>query len=90
MFKSVKVYVGVVVLAIGISTGAWAAGGSAVSTYQVTGPVLEVTDAKIVVQKGAEKWEIIRDANTTVTGDLKVGAKVTIKYKMTATTVEVK
>ena len=32
----------------------------AAKTYQVTGPVLEVTDTKIVVQKGSEKWEIDR------------------------------
>jgi hypothetical protein len=59
-------------------------------TYQVTGPVLEVTNDKIVVQKGSEKWEIARDASTKVTGDLVVGAKVTITYTMTATSVEVK
>jgi len=59
-------------------------------TYQVTGPVLEVTDDKIVVQKGRDKWEIGRDAGTKVTGDLKVGAKVTVEYRMTATSVEVK
>jgi hypothetical protein len=59
-------------------------------TYQVTGPVLELTDAKIVVQKGAEKWEITRDPTTKVTGDLKVGAKVTIEYTMAATAVTVK
>ena len=59
-------------------------------TYQVTGPVLEVRDDIIVVQKGKEKWEISRAADTKVKGDLKVGAKVTIKYKMTATTVEAK
>jgi len=58
--------------------------------YQVTGPVLEVTDSKIVVQKGKDKWEIARDASTKVTGDLKVGSKVTIEYKMTATSVDVK
>ncbi|MFI5119331.1 MAG: hypothetical protein ACHQM4_02910 [Thermoanaerobaculia bacterium] len=58
--------------------------------YQVTGPVLEVSDTKIVVQKGKEKWEIARDASTKVTGDLKVGSKVTIEYKMTATSVDVK
>lgn len=58
--------------------------------YQVTGPVLEVTDARIVVQKGAEKWEIARDAATTVKGDLKVGEKVTIEYKMIAASIEVK
>jgi hypothetical protein len=63
---------------------------AAAKTYQVTGPILEVTDTKIVVQKGDEKWEIARDATSKVEGDLKVGAKVTIEYRMTATTVTVK
>jgi hypothetical protein len=61
-----------------------------VRTYQVTGPVLEVRDDVIVVQKGKEKWEIARAADTKVKGDLKVGSKVTIEYRMTATTVEAK
>jgi hypothetical protein len=65
----------------------FAAGGK---TYQVTGPVLEVTDTMIAVQKGKDRWEISRDANTKVTGDLKVGEKVTITYTMSATDVEVK
>jgi hypothetical protein len=59
-------------------------------TYQVTGPVLEVNTDMIVVQKGSEKWQIGRDAATKVTGDLKVGSKVTIEYTMKAATVEVK
>jgi len=59
-------------------------------TYQVTGPVLEVTESVIAVQKGQDRWEINRDSNTKVTGDLKVGAKVTIVYTMTAQGVEVK
>jgi hypothetical protein len=59
-------------------------------TYQVTGPVLEVTPTTITVQKGDEKWQISRQKNTKVTGDLKVGAKVTIFYRMVATEVEVK
>jgi len=59
-------------------------------TYQVTGPVLEVTADVIVVEKGKDKWEIARDAATKVTGDLKVGSKVTIEYTMKAATVEVK
>ncbi len=62
----------------------------ATKTYQVTGPVLEVNDTMIVVQKGKERWEIARDPSTKVTGDLKVGEKVTIEYRMTATSVEVK
>jgi len=62
----------------------------AAKTYQVTGPVLDVTDTLIVVQKGKDKWEIARDANTKVSGDLQKGAKVTIEYTMSATSVEVK
>jgi hypothetical protein len=58
--------------------------------YQVTGPVAEVSDTKIVVMKGTERFEVARNADTKVTGDLKVGSKVTIKYVMTATTVDVK
>ena len=58
--------------------------------YQVTGPVLEVSDNKIVVQKGKEKWEIARTPETRVSGDLKVGSKVTIEYSMTAKSVDVK
>jgi hypothetical protein len=59
-------------------------------TYQVTGPVLEVNDSMIAVQKGKDRWEVNRDANTKVTGDVKVGDKVTVTYTMTATDVEVK
>jgi hypothetical protein len=63
---------------------------SAQKTYQVTGPVLEVSDTSFVVQKGKEKWEISKDASSKVTGELKVGAKVTVQYFMTAKEVEVK
>jgi hypothetical protein len=59
-------------------------------TYQVTGPVLELKNDLIVVEKGKDRWEIGRGADTKVTGDLKVGSKVTIEYRMTAATVEVK
>ena len=34
--------------------------------------------------------EVLRDAGTKVAGTLAKGAKVTVKYKMTATSVEVK
>jgi hypothetical protein len=60
------------------------------TSYQVTGPVLEVKDDSITVQKGKEKWEVARDKGTKITGDLKVGSKVTIQYTMKATSVEVK
>jgi cytochrome c1 len=59
-------------------------------TYQVTGPVLEVTDTTVTVQKGKEKWQLARNKDTKVTGDLKVGAKVTIEYTMTAVSIEAK
>jgi hypothetical protein len=61
-----------------------------VNTYQVTGPVLELTKDKIVVQKGNDKWEIAIDASTKVPADVKVGSKVTIKYEMKATSIELK
>jgi hypothetical protein len=59
-------------------------------SYQVTGPVLEITPTTIVVQKGNDRWELARDGKTKITGDLKVGSKVTIYYTMVAVEVEVK
>jgi cell division protein YceG involved in septum cleavage len=79
----------VVVVVVLLLIAAVAFAGS-VKTYQVTGPVLEIKDTMIVVQKGKDKWEIAKDANTKVKGDLKVGAKVTIQYEMKATDIEVK
>ena len=70
--------------------GAAALSAAATKTYQVTGPVLEVSADMIAVQKGKDRWEIARDSSTKVTGDLKVGSKVTIEYRMTATAVDVK
>lgn len=58
--------------------------------YQVTGPVLEVTNDTIVVEKNKEKWEIGRDKDTKVVGELKKGSKVTVQYRMTATSIESK
>jgi hypothetical protein len=80
--------VGVLLALLGVTAATLALGAG--KTYQVTGPVLAVTADSIVVQKGSEKWEIGRDAGTKVTGELKVGAKVTIEYRMTAATVAVK
>jgi hypothetical protein len=59
-------------------------------TYQFTGKVLEVKDNVIVVDKNGEKFEMTKDASTKVKGDLKVGAKVTIKYESRAAEIEVK
>ncbi len=78
-----------IIAAAGFAFSNVALAGSA-KTYQVTGPVLEMNDTMIAVQKGKDRWEITRDASTKVTGELKVGAKVTITYTMTATEVEAK
>ena len=63
---------------------------AAPKAYQVTGPVLEVNASTIVVQKGSEKWEIARDSKTKSDGEVKVGDRVTIHYRMSATEIEVK
>jgi hypothetical protein len=59
-------------------------------SYQVTGPVLELSATTITVQKGEEKWELARTKDTKITGDLKIGSKVTIYYTMVAGEVDVK
>lgn len=82
--KRMLIVVGALMLC---STLVFAAGPK---TYQVTGPVLEIKGDTIVVQKGNDKWEIAKDAATKVTGDLKVGSRVTIEYTMKAATIEVK
>ena len=58
--------------------------------YQVTGPVLDVSDSMIAVQKGKDRWEIARNSSTKTSGDVKKGDKVTVHYTMTATDIEVK
>ena len=85
---SKKLCVLLAVAAVCMATAVWAA--PAAKTYEWTGVVTELTDATIVVQKGEEKWEIARTADTKTTGELKVGSKVTVKYRMTATAVTVK
>jgi hypothetical protein len=67
---------------LALSGATFAAGAK---TYQVTGTVLEMTGSKITVQKGTEKWEIDLDPTMKATGDVKVGATVTISYVMSAT-----
>ena len=63
---------------------------AATNTYQVTGPLLDVSDDRIVVEKNKEKWEIARDKDTKVKGDLKKGSRVTVQYRMTAASIEAK
>lgn len=63
---------------------------AAPKTYQVTGEVTDVSDTKITVTKGKEKFEMDRAATTKVTGELKKGDKATVWYSMSAQEVEVK
>jgi|SRR6476659_4909604 hypothetical protein len=74
---------------LALSSATFAAG---VKDYQVTGPIAELNDTMIVIEKGAkkERFEIARDANTKASGEMKVGDKVTVHYTMTATNIEVK
>ena len=58
--------------------------------YQWTGTVVESDGDHLIVQKGEEKWEFAIDKDTKMTGTLKAGAKVTVKYLMKATSVEAK
>ena len=58
-------------------------------TYQVTGTVVAATGSMVTVQKGLEKFEIdIDPATTKGSAELKVGAKVTVTYVMSASKVE--
>lgn len=78
-------------LALGLTAAGFSVAQAAPKTYQVTGQVLEATDSTITVEtvKGNEKWQIERESGTKSKGDaVKVGDKVTIEYRMTATSIE--
>ena len=60
---------------------------AAAKSYQFTGVVKTVTGDTFTVQKSAsETWEFTKDASTK--GAVKVGDKVTVRYKMIATDIE--
>lgn len=71
---------------LGLTASSVLAAGA--KSYQVTGPVLEINDSYIVVQKGEDKWQLACDKSTQ--GSIKVGDKVTVQYQMVAKSVEVK
>ena len=62
----VKRICAVAVVLFGAAAMSWAADKS----YQVTGPVVELTDTKIVVMKDESRWEISRTEETKVETDL--------------------
>jgi hypothetical protein len=77
-------------IALAIALAALAGSAAAAEkTYQVTGPVMEVKPDSIVVQKGKESWEIAK-GDAKGAAEVKKGDKVTVQYKMTATSIEVK
>jgi len=83
--KRLLVVIGVLVIIAGLVYA------RAPKDYQVTGPVLEMDGDHIIVQKGKdEKWELSYDKDTKITGDLKVGSRVEIKYVMKAVSIEIK
>ncbi|MBK9063569.1 MAG: hypothetical protein IPL89_10295 [Acidobacteria bacterium] len=62
----------------------------ALDDFQVTGNVTEKTADSITVMKGKERFQIGLDKDTKGAADAKVGDKVTIKYKMHGSSIEVK
>jgi hypothetical protein len=80
LYFSLAAVISFVLYATGLTAGSKA--------YEVTGTILEVTPTLIAVQKDGERWEIDLDPQTKVRGQLKVGAKVTITYAMSAAKIE--
>jgi hypothetical protein len=87
MMKITKAFGLIAALSLVLSSAAL---GDSPKTYQVTGPVLEMNDTMIAVQKGKDRWEIARDASVVLPSGLKVGDKVTITYTMMAKEIEMK
>ncbi|HDQ04670.1 MAG TPA: hypothetical protein ENN23_08955 [Deltaproteobacteria bacterium] len=57
-------------------------------TRSVTGEIVEMTAEKIVIDRGKTQWLIERNAGTNITGNVKVGSRVKVDYKMVATDVK--
>jgi hypothetical protein len=71
----------------------WGVVSASPKTYQVTGPIIEMSDSMIVVEKrrgNTNAGKIARDSSTKTKGETKVGDKVTVTYTMTATEIEAK
>jgi uncharacterized protein YxeA len=78
----------ILILGMALSLAATSLSAAEAKNYQVTGPVLEINDSYIVVQKGEDKWQMACDKATA--GKIKVGDKVTVQYQMVAKSVDVK
>src|SRR5262249_7852792 len=62
---------------------------ASITTYQVTGTVVAMTEDRIVVDKGGQQWEIARDAAFKVIGDMRIGSKVTTWYRLAGVSAQV-
>jgi hypothetical protein len=49
-------------------------------TSELTGKVVAVSSTTITMQSGTDVWDIKRSSSTSVTGNLKAGSTVTVKY----------
>jgi hypothetical protein len=80
------IWLAVVVAVVAVVVGALQA---ATKTYQFTGAVKTVDGNTFTVEKSAKEIWTFETASDTK-GTPKVGDKVTVNYKMVATTIEVK
>jgi hypothetical protein len=64
--------------------------GAGSKTYMIDGTITDIKGDVLTIQKDNAKYEMTRDAGAKVNGEMKVGSKVTVVYKMTATTIVVK
>jgi hypothetical protein len=80
----------VIVLACMLILMTVTAGSAGSKNYALDGTVTDIKENVFTIQKDNVKYEMTRDADAMVNGELKVGSKVTVIYKMTATKIVVK
>lgn len=56
--------------------------------YQIAGTVVALTERVVTIEKAGEKWEIDRSAGPRIEGDVALGRRVTIRYRMAATSID--
>jgi hypothetical protein len=66
------------------------AGSAGSKNYVLDGTVTDIKENAFTIQKDNVKYDLTRDAGAMVNGEMKVGSKVTVVYKMTATKIVVK
>ena len=82
--------IGIALVALTLLGSVSSFGADKLKKYQVTGKVLGFSDDIITIEKGDEKWELVRNKDTKIEGKLAVGEKVTIEYVMVAEKVDKK